>query len=154
MGLIKALIARLMRLDRRIKFVLVGGLNTLIAYGINALLQYAVFGIPPGGRAQLWQIATASALGHAAGMLSGFFLNRYFTFGATGKRFPQFVRFCVVSIGQLLLSVALQKLIQEGLGVSVYAAMLITLVVTTVLGYTAHRLFTFKDSHGIKSDSQ
>ena len=53
-------------LDKRIKFIFVGTLNTLIGYGINALVLFLVFRIPLGEKATGMQAFIGAACGYSA----------------------------------------------------------------------------------------
>lgn len=143
MDIIKRLFSYIAARDKRIKFIIVGALNTLIGYGINALMLLLVFDLPLSAKAQLVQITIASFTGHFAGMINGYFCNKYFTFRQRRASLTEFMRFMLVSLVQLLISIILQKAIQDILSLSIYAAMLITIIITTVFGYLGHNYFTF-----------
>lgn len=133
-------------LDKRIKFLFVGGLNTFIGYGINTLFLLLVFGIPldTKAKATALQIAVSSGAGHLAGMVNGYFCNKYFTFENKQKSIAEVVRFTAVSLLQLAISMALQTFLQAVLGAGIYVAMPLTLIITTVFSYVGHNYFTFR----------
>lgn len=132
--------------DKRLKFIFVGGLNTIIGYGVNALMLYFVFLIPftAVSRAGELQLLISSFTGHIAGMINAYFWNKYFTFDSKEKSFNQILKFLFVSIIQLALSYGLQLFLQDVAGIGIYIAQPITLVITTIFSYVGHNFFTFK----------
>lgn len=133
------------RQDKRLKFIFVGGLNTLIGYGVNALILLIVFKIPFNfiSKATEIQALIAAVCGHAAGMVNSFFWNKYFTFENKGKSFLQVLRFFAVSMIQLALNYGLLIFLQNVIGLGIYLAQIITLVITTLFSYIAHNYYTF-----------
>lgn len=133
-------------LDKRLKFIFVGGLNTIIGYGVNALMLYFVFSIPfnSESRAGELQVLISSLTGHIMGMINAYFWNKYFTFQSKEKSFKQVLKFLIVSLSQLALSYGLQIFFQNVAGLGIYIAQPITLVITTIFSYLGHNFFTFK----------
>lgn len=133
-------------LDKKIKFIFVGGLNTIIGYGINALVLLLIFNIPldANSKATEAQALISSVTGHIAGMTNAFFWNKYFTFESKEKSFTEVSKFLLISICQLTISYTLIMLFQNVIGIGVYPAQGITLIVTTIFSYVGHNYFTFK----------
>lgn len=143
--MIKKLYNYVKSFDKKIKFLFVGGLNTLIGYGVSTLMLYLVFKIPFNAKAQAdeLQLLASSFTGHIAGMVNAYFWNKYFTFECSEKSFKQVIRFCIVGFLQLALSYGMQLLFQNVLGLGIYVAQPVTIVITTVFSYIGHNYFTF-----------
>lgn len=133
-------------LDKRIKFIMVGGLNTFIGYGINALVLFFAFGLPLDtvSKATEIQAFISSVTGHVAGMINAYFWNKHFTFQNTEKSFSQITKFILISVSQLAISYSLIMLLQNVIGFGIYPAQGITLIITTLFSYIGHNYFTFK----------
>lgn len=133
-------------LDKKIKFILVGGLNTFIGYGINALVLLLVFGLPFNAESKATEIQAliSSVSGHIAGMINAYFWNKYFTFESKGKTFFQVFKFLTISLLQLFIGYCMLMLLQNIGNIGIYPAQIITLVVTTLFSYLGHNYFTFK----------
>ncbi|MDD4003091.1 MAG: GtrA family protein [Clostridia bacterium] len=133
-------------LDKRIKFILVGALNTLIGYGTSALILLLVYKIPLDAisKATDIQALIAAVCGHTLGMVNSFFWNKFFTFANNDKSFTQVYKFLFISLLQLGLNYGLIIFLQNVLGAGIYIAQAITLILTTVISYLGHNYFTFK----------
>lgn len=133
-------------LDKRIKFIMVGALNTLIGYGVSALILLLIYKIPIDAisKATYIQALIAAVIGHALGMINSFFWNKYFTFSNKDKSLYQVYKFLFISLLQLGLNYGLIIILQDGLGAGIYIAQAITLIITTVFSYLGHNYFTFK----------
>ncbi len=133
-------------LDKRFKFILVGGMNTVIGYGINALVLLLVFGIPLTAESKATEVQAliSSVTGHIFGMINAYFWNKYFTFECREKSFSQVSKFLLISVSQLALSYSLIMLFQNVIGLGVYPSQIITLVITTLFSYAGHNNITFK----------
>ena len=110
----RSALARL-RADERVRFVLVGGVNTVLGYGLFALFELTI--APAVGYLGCLFIAYAIAT------VVAFVLHRRFTFrvGGTGNVIVDFLRFSVVYLITLALNIALMGLVLI-LGIAHYLA--------------------------------
>ena len=115
-----------------LRYGLIGVLNTGVAYAIF-LVGLAV-SFPP-------QVALVA--GTVVGAGNSFLLNRFWTFRDHGSSWEaQLPRFLGVATGVWLLNAGLLELLLRG-GWSPALAQLVCLVVTTVVGFIAHRQVSF-----------
>lgn len=116
------------------KFAIVGVANTLIDYGIFALLAQ-VFSI---------DVYLAQVISYSCGILNSYIWNRSWTFQSENRFFgPTLVRFlalnlCMLGISTLVLALFL------GFGFSKLTAKACTVAVTMVIGFLANRLWVFR----------
>lgn len=113
------------------RYLIVGCLNTAVGYGVFGVGVW--LGLPH---------QVALVLNYLIGGLNSYLWNRFWTFRATGSHLRQIPRFMAVTVGVY----GVNALLLEGLvrlGLHALLAQLICLVVTTVLGFFAHRLWTF-----------
>ncbi len=130
-----AVIRRLLR-DERVRFVIIGGVNTVVAY-----LLFVVFEVTLGGRYFL-----SLFLSYLLATLLAFVLHRRFTFGVTGRDslILDFLRFESVYVVMFLLNAALLPLLIEVAGWSSLIAQAVIVVITTVVSYLGHKFFSFR----------
>jgi putative flippase GtrA len=124
--------------DERVRFLIVGGINTVVGYGLFVLFELTI-GTWIGYLGSLY-------LSYAIAILLAFVLHRHFTFRAsgTGSVFLDFVRFASVYIVSLIINTAaLPALVEWGHLVPIVAQAFIV-VVTTLLSYFGHKVFSFR----------
>ena len=143
--MIKALFAKLKKLDRRIKFILVGAMNTVIGF-LAEILVYVAFGISFTDKtaASAGVIVLATIANYTIGSIHSYLWNKFFTFESKSRSAGEFFRFLLVTVVQMGISFGLKYLLVHPLGMNTYLAAALTLVVTTALSYVGHSLFSFR----------
>ena len=121
--------------DERVRFILVGGVNTGVAY-----LLFLAFEAAFGGRYLL-----SLVLSYVFATLLAFALHRRFTFGVSGRDrlVADFLRFESVYVVMFAVNAALLLLFIELAGWPSWLAQAVIVVITTVGSYLAHKFFTF-----------
>jgi putative flippase GtrA len=116
-----------------VKFNLVGLLNTALDFVVFALLTWlSVFYI------------MAQCISYGVGMLNSYTLNKYWTFAQKGRLEPkQALRFTVLNLGSLLLSIGLLALLKDHMELNVLIAKLLTTVATTLINFVGNKLWVF-----------
>jgi putative flippase GtrA len=117
-----------------IKFNLVGLLNTALDYAVFALLTWlGIFYI------------LAQCISYGVGMLNSYTMNKYWTFAQKGRLEPkQAIRFTVLNLGSLLLSLLLLALLKEQWEMKLQLAKLLTTVATTLVNFVGSKLWVFR----------
>ncbi|MCW2754126.1 MAG: GtrA-like protein [Marmoricola sp.] len=123
-------------LRREIRFLVVGGANTVLGYGLfilfHALLghhvQYLVLLLPTYGLSI--PIAFAS--------------QRILVFDTHGNAWVDFARYTTVQLSSIGLNAAVLAVTVEVLGLSVVLGQMVALVVVVVVTYFSHALFSFR----------
>ncbi len=127
----------LLRIVKRqeLAFAIVGGFNTLLGMAL------AVFwlGVLGDGRPGL---AVVSA--YAVSTLVAFVLHRTLVFRVRGRLLRDFVAFCGVNVGGLVLNVVLVELAVTGLGFPAAPASVIVMGLVAVLSFFGHRYISFR----------
>ncbi len=128
--------------NKLVKFGLVGVLNTAVDFLVFNLLL--LFRCPA---------PVSKGVSYTAGMLNSFFFNKNWTFRATGNSKKQFVRFLVLNLATLAVSVGLMKELSALLATSFFAeasplfadnlANLIVIAITVILNFIGSRFFVF-----------
>jgi putative flippase GtrA len=124
--------------DERVRFVVVGGFNTVFGY-----LLFVLFEITTGPYLGYFFSLYAS---FAIASIVAFLLHRRHTFKVhgTGNIFVDFVRFISVYIVALTLNSIALPLLVEGAGMSPLVAQGIIVIITTVTSYFGHKYFSFR----------
>ena len=130
-----AVIRHLLR-DERMRFLIIGGVNTVVAYALFVLFELTL-----GGRYFL-----SLFLAYLLATVLAFVLHRRFTFGVTGRHslLLDFLRFESVYVVMFLLNAALLPLLIEVAGWSSLVAQAVIVVITTVVSYLGHKFFSFR----------
>jgi putative flippase GtrA len=128
--------------DERVRFLVVGGINTIVGYALFALLQLTV-GQTIGYLGSLYG-------SYVLAVTLAFVLHRRFTFRVegTGNRFVDFVRFASVYVVSLAANTVVLPLLVEFARLDPLVAQAISVVVTTVVSYFGHKYFSFRRSAG------
>ncbi len=140
----RRLVVRLLS-DERVRYVVVGGFNTLIGYGFYAIFFELIFGHP---LSAVVGVYVASVLcvyaSYVVSVPIAFALHRRFTFRVhgTGRIIVDFPRFCIVYVISLTINTFALPAI-EHLGVPPLLAQAIVLAGVTVVTYFGHRIFSF-----------
>jgi putative flippase GtrA len=124
--------------DERIRFVIVGGFNTVFQFGMFALFDQ-------GDRSPIRYLGSLYA-SYAIAIIVAFFLHRRFTFRATksGNAVVDFFRFASVYVVSLVINTALLPLLVESARLSPLVAQAIVTVITVLLSYFGHKYFSFR----------
>jgi putative flippase GtrA len=131
----------LSHLPQPVRYVLVGGFNTALGYGLFALCYLALDG--------RWPYAAILVLAHVLAVSFSFFTHRQWVFG-TGNR-PgwrpvalAWGRFQMAYVSLLLLGLAVNGVMLRWLTTSAWLAQGVATVVGVAAGYVLHRHFVFK----------
>jgi putative flippase GtrA len=126
--------------DQRIRFLAVGGVNTVVGYGLFAAFDLSVFaGIPFGYMLSL-------TLSYAIAIALAFILYRRFVFRVTGQVWTDLTRFVSVYLVSIAVNAAALPILIEVLGLNSLIAQAILLVCTTLISFFGHREFSFRRS--------
>lgn len=121
---------------REIRFLLVGGTNTLIGLAAYAVL-YTLWG------RQIHYLG-ALVLAYAVGISIGFWLQRRLVFRVTGSVLLDFARYTGVQAIMLSVNAVLLPLLVEKAGVPALPAQVVAQGVMVVVTYLCHSLFSFR----------
>ncbi len=124
--------------DERVRFVIVGGVNTVLGYGLFALFDLTL-GHTIGYLGSLYA-------SYVIAIVVAFFLHRRFTFRAheSGNPFVDFARFSLVYVVALIVNTVALPLLVELVHLPPLIAQAIIVVVTTLVSYFGHKFFSFR----------
>ena len=116
-----------------IRFLFVGGLNTIVGYGIYALLIY--LGV---------NYLIANTISTIIGIAHSYLWNRFFTFKSKNKALKEITKFISVYAVSYLIGMCTLFIFKDKLNISAYIAGLINLVITTLVSYFGHKYIVLK----------
>ena len=121
--------------DQLIRFVIVGGINTVVGYGTFAIMIFVNI-----------HYLAANMCSTIIGVACSYILNKYFTFRSRKKSIMEICRFISVylfsfALGNLVLLAAV-----ECMNTTPYLAGGINLAATTIISWFGHKYFSFKNS--------
>ncbi|MEG1048665.1 MAG: GtrA family protein [Bacilli bacterium] len=119
--------------NEKIRFLFVGGLNTIVGYVSYALLLYCNI-----------NFLIANTISTVIGMTHSYFWNKYFTFKSKGSSKKEIFKFiCVYAVSYITGLITL-FIIVEQFGINQYLAGLVNLMFTTLISWFGHKYFSFK----------
>ena len=122
------------RLPQFVRYLLVGGSNTVIGY---AIIFFCMYGLG-------WGAFTSNAMGYGLCLILSYWMNRTFTFRSHGKKIPELAKFLVVfAIAYAFNLAALGLLISWGLHEGL--SQILAGVFYVVSAFLANKLIVFKN---------
>ena len=121
-----------------VRFVVVGGVNTLFGFGIFALLQSTL------GTVVHYLVVLVVA--QVIAVLEAYVLQRYVVFQARGRWWRDLVRFSSVYAAAFVANAAALPLLVEVLHMPVIPAQAVVMAVVALGTFVVHRNFTFRHS--------
>jgi len=128
-------IPRLLR-DDRVRFLVIGGVNTVVGYGLFVFVQRLI-----GDHVSYFG---SVLIAHLGASLLAFFLYRHWVFRVRGNLVVDFLRFQLVYVAPLLANLLALPFLVAVAGINVYLAQAMIVVVTSVVSYVGHKFFSFR----------
>lgn len=124
--------------DERMRFLMVGAVNTVVGYGLFVLFEWLL-----GGEGSY---LVSLYLSYAIAIAVAFALHRRVTFRVRGRQgvLLSFVRFVGVYLVTLAINTIALPVLVEGVGLNPLLAQAIVVIVTTVISYVGHKFFSFR----------
>ncbi|MCL1801815.1 MAG: GtrA family protein [Promicromonosporaceae bacterium] len=125
--------------DQRIRFLLVGGFNTVLGYSLFALFDFLI-----GDSLGEFGYMLALVLSYALAMTVAFFLHRKFVFRVKGKLLLDFGRFVLTNMVGFGLNAVILPLMVTITGLIPLIAQAITAFIVAIASYLLHKHFSFR----------
>lgn len=130
--------------DRRIRYILAGGWNTLFGYLCGVGLYYGF-----GGQVHVLIIGVVANI---LAITMAFLTYKLFVFRTRGNWLAEYFRTYLVYGTTAIIGIALLWLLVDGFGTPFWLAQGLAIVITVVISYLAHSRFTFRTSQKSKPD--
>lgn len=119
--------------DQRVRFLIVGGINTAVGYGAFAVCIFV-------GMHYIAAHVAATVIGTTC----SYILNKYFTFRQYKKSAAEVFRFVLVYALSFMTGVMFLYIMVSKLSLNAYAAGMANLVFTTIISWFGHKYFSFR----------
>jgi len=122
--------------SRTIRYLSIGGINTLVGYGLGVGLYYL-----------LWprlHILLIGALSSVLAISFSFTTYKRFVFRTQGQWVKEYLRSYVVYGSMAVMGVILLWILVDGLRVPIWLAQGVSILITVVISYVGHAKFTFR----------
>ena len=119
-----------------IRFVCVGGLNTIVDFGVFTLIN-SLFGV---------NYVVSQILSYSSGTINSYFLNKFWTFeGAitSKKTTKEIVQFVVVNSASLGVSLIGMSILLNDSSMNSFFAKIISMVLAQVVNFLGYRFWVF-----------
>ncbi len=116
-----------------IRFLFVGGINTIVGYGSYAILLF--FKI---------NYLLANTLSTIIGVINSYIWNRNFTFKSEKNKKEELPKFIFVYLISYLVGLLVLYLLVTKLSLNKYIAGIINIFITTCISWFGHKYFSFK----------
>lgn len=121
--------------DQHVRFVLVGGVNTVVGLAWFVLIHLAI-----GSAGYMVTLV----LSHVAAVICAFLLHRTLVFKVHGHFWRDLARFELVNLTALGINAALLPIAVELAGIPVIPAQVLIAAVTVAVSFFGHRGFSFR----------
>ena len=129
------MIERIKRLRNRqeFRFIIVGILNTIVGYGVYALLVFVGL-----------NYLIANTISTIIGVIHSYIWNRLYTFKSNNKVKTEVPRFIGVYLLSYIIGMITLYIFKDILNISSYIAGFINLFITTLVSFFGHKYFSFR----------
>ncbi len=118
---------------QQIRFLFVGGLNTIVGYGTYALLIMLNV-----------NYLLANTISTVVGVIHSYIWNRKFTFKSNKNVKSELFKFVIVYCISYLIGLFNIFILVSKFGINKYAAGLVNLIITTFISWFGHKYFSFR----------
>lgn len=143
--MIKKLYNFFKRWDYRIKFLMVGALNTIVGVGCYWLLLWA-FGVNifQQNAGSPWQVILATLISQIIGLIHSYLWNKFFTFESKKKSKAETIKFISVYLVVFCLDYILKLTLNLIPKINQFIIAIITTIVTMIISFVGQKYFVFK----------
>ena len=129
--------------DKRVRFIFVGCLNTIVGTGTTMLIYLAFgYGIFEQSNILWWENFVATVVGYAVGTVHSYLWNKFFTFKSKEKSVAEFLRFLIVCAVQYGVNLSLTLLAKQIFDMHFVYTVIVTLI-CMVISFVGHSVFSF-----------
>lgn len=118
---------------QQIRFLFVGGLNTIVGYGSFALLLLTGM-----------NYLLANTISYIVGVIHSYIWNRKFTFKSKNKSILEIVKFVLVYVVNYLIGLLSLYILVDIFKIDKYIAGALNLIITTLISWFGHKYFSFR----------
>jgi putative flippase GtrA len=124
------------KLPEKLRFILVGGYNTVFSYATFCLFNFLF--------SHKVHYLLILAISHFIAVFHSFINFRFFVFRSKGHFWHEYLRVNLVYLGYFFCNAALLYALKELLGMNIFTAQLICILTLVAATYFLHKNFSFK----------
>ena len=128
--------------SRKVRYLIVGGANTLIGYSLGVGLYYVL--------SPTLHILLIGAISSVLAISVSFTTYKLFVFRTRGHWLTEYLRSYVIYGGMALLGIILLWVLVDSMQLPIWLAQGVSILITVVISYVGHARFTFR----LTSDSE
>ena len=121
---------------RELRYLVVGGLNTLVGYGLGVGLYLVL--------SPLLHILAIGVLGNLLAITFSFTTYKLLVFKTRGYWLTEYLKSYVVYGGSSVLGIMVLWLLVDGLALSIWLAQALAVLIVVMVSYLGHARFTFR----------
>ena len=122
--------------SRQVRYLIVGGANTLIGYSLGVGLYYLL--------SPTLHILLIGAISNVLAITVSFTSYKLFVFQTHGGWISEYLRSYVVYGGMAVVGIILLWIFVDGLHLPIWLAQGVAILITVVISYIGHARFTFR----------
>lgn len=129
---------------RQGRYLMVGGFNTLVGYGLGVGLYLAL--------SDRLHILVIGVIANVLAITVSFTTYKYLVFRSPGRWLAEYLRSYLVYGGSALIGIMLLWLLVDGLRLPIWLAQGLAIILTVIASYLGHDRFTFRRPPGGPTD--
>ena len=122
--------------EQKIRYLIIGGWNTVFGYGVFAVLYFYL--------SDLIHYLAILSISYILSITNAYIGYKLFVFRTKGNILREYLRFYIVYGASFLFNLAALPLLVEVLNLNMYAAQAIVTIITILGSYVLHKNFSFK----------
>lgn len=143
--MIKKLYNFFKKFDYRIKFLMVGALNTLVGLGSYWLILWLLgVNLVQNNAGLVWQIILATVISQILGLINSYLWNKFFTFESKKKSVSETIKFVMVYCVAFGVDYLLKLTLRTVPALNELVIAIITTLTTMVISFVGQKFFVFK----------
>lgn len=124
-------------LNQKLRYLLVGGFNTVFSYAIFCLFQLLL--------GKYLHYLVSLVLVYFISVFNSFINLRFFVFRSRGRFWHEYLKVNFVYLWHLLFNILLLYMLKDKMHVNIFIAQFICAIALVVIVYFAHKHFSFKN---------
>jgi putative flippase GtrA len=124
------------KINDKIRFLLVGGYNTLFSFSLFCLLQNLL--------GNIFHYIVILLFCHLISVFNSFVSLKYFVFRSSKKFLNEYLKVNIVYAVYFVLNAMLLYVLKDLLAINIYIAQFICVIILTIASYFSHKYFSFK----------
>lgn len=132
---------KVIQVGQKLRFILVGGLNTIIGFLSYFLFLY-IFEV---------NYTLSLFISHVIGVINSYFWNKNYTFNVKKGSKGMILKFIFLYFSTFLINYAILTLLVEIVKINPIISQLVSLTITTIVSFIGQKYWSFKEKNIMES---